>query len=51
MELSVEELAKLVQELLNKEAQEQKKKLRKERMKSDDFIKDVHEAFIGIDSD
>ena len=51
MELSVEELAKLVQDLLNKEAQERKKKLCEERKKSDDFIKDVHEAYIGIDPD
>ena len=51
MELSVEELAKLVQDLLNKEAQERKKKLWEERKKSDDFIKDVHEAYIGIDPD
>jgi hypothetical protein len=51
MELSVEEIAKLVENLLNEAAQERKKKLIEERMKSSDFIKDVHEAYIGIDSD
>ena len=51
MNLTNEELAKLVQDLLNKEAEERKKKLWEERKKSDDFIKDVHEAYIGIDPD
>jgi hypothetical protein len=51
MELSIEEIAQLVQDLLNKEAQERKKKLWEERAKSDDFIKDVHEAYISIDPD
>lgn len=51
MEMAKEELANLVQDLLNAAAQERKKKLMEERMKSDDFIKDVHEAYISIDPD
>lgn len=51
MEMTNEELAKLIQDLLNIEAEERKKKLWEERKKSEDFIKDVHEAFIVIDPD
>jgi len=45
----VNELAKLVERVLNEKAQERKKELLKKRMESDAFIKDVHEATIGID--
>ena len=43
------ELATIVERLLNQAAQERKKELLKKRMESDDFIRDVHEAHIGID--
>lgn len=49
MKIDVKELAKLIERLLNEKAQERKKELLKKRMESDAFIKDVHEADIGID--
>lgn len=49
MKLNKKELADLLERLLNEKAQERKEELLKQRMESDDFIKDVHEAQIGID--
>lgn len=49
MEFDMKELAGIIERLLNEKAQERKKELMKKRMESDDFIKDVHEADIGID--
>ena len=49
MDLDIKELAGIIERLLNEQAQERKKELLKKRMESDDFIKDVHEADIGID--
>ena len=49
MEFDMKELARIIERLLNEEAQERKKELMKKRMESDDFIQDVHEADIGID--
>ena len=48
MELDMKELAGIIERLLNEKAQERKKDLMKKRMESDDFIKEVHEADIGI---
>ena len=47
--VDVNELAGLIERLLNEQAQERKKELVKKMMESDDFIKDIHEADIGID--
>lgn len=49
MKLDMKELAGIIERLLNEKTQERKKELMKKRMESDDFIKDVHEADIGID--
>lgn len=49
IDFDVKQLAALVEQLLNEQAQELKKELLKKRMESDDFIKDVHEAHIDID--
>ncbi len=49
MNLDMKELAKIIERLLNEEAQERKKELLKKREESGDFIQDVHEADIGID--
>jgi hypothetical protein len=47
-EYDKKELADIIERLLNEKAQERKKELMQKRMESDDFIKEVHEADIGI---
>lgn len=49
--LSSKEIAKIVEDLLNKRAQERKKELLRKRQEEGGFIVDVHEAEIGIDPD
>ncbi|MHA1960074.1 MAG: hypothetical protein ACW99U_07585 [Candidatus Thorarchaeota archaeon] len=44
-----EELAKIVERLLNKAAAKRRRELMEERKRSDDFVRDVHEAHITID--
>lgn len=50
MKITTEELALLVERLLKKRAEEERKRRWKEVMDSDQFIKDVHESDTGISS-
>lgn len=50
MKITTEELALLVERLLKKRADEERKRRWKEVMNSDQFIKDIHESDTGISS-
>jgi len=50
MKITTEELALIVERLLKKRAEEERKRRWKEVMESDQFIKDVQESDTGISS-
>lgn len=50
MKITTEELALLVERLLRKRAEKERKRRWREVMDSDQFIKDVHESDTGISS-
>jgi len=50
MKFTTEELTLIVERLLKKRAEEERKQRWKEVMESDQFIKDVHESDTGISS-
>ncbi|UCE11076.1 MAG: hypothetical protein JSW61_03840 [Candidatus Thorarchaeota archaeon] len=43
------ELAKIVEKLLNKAAAERRRELLEARKRSDDYVRDIHEAHITVD--
>lgn len=51
MKFTATELAKIVQRLLRKQAEEERKQRWKEVMDSDAYIKEVHETSTGINSE
>ena len=51
MKYTTKELAKIVEQLLRKQAEEERKQRWKEVMESDAYVKDVHETDTGIDSE